>query len=174
MGRLLGDVVTVGRLAVTSRPQLAAENLFLRKQLAVYQERRVKPRRADSATRVILVRLSRVLDWRSLLTVVKRHAHPVASSGLAAVLAKEVEARTTDSAGCAAPDRHDGAGRPDLGEERIANELQLKSGVKTNHAGFAHLRVTPGQLIQEYLHHIPERGHGVDEACSNSGDCLPP
>jgi hypothetical protein len=30
-----------------SRAQLAAENLFLRKQLAMYQERRVKPRRSD-------------------------------------------------------------------------------------------------------------------------------
>ncbi len=34
-------------------------------------ERRVKPRRADDATRVILVGLSRVLEWRQLLTVVK-------------------------------------------------------------------------------------------------------
>ena len=31
------------------------ENLFLRKQLAFYLERRVKPRRADGATRITLV-----------------------------------------------------------------------------------------------------------------------
>jgi hypothetical protein len=31
-----------------------AENLFLRKQLALYQERRAKPRRADDATRIVL------------------------------------------------------------------------------------------------------------------------
>jgi hypothetical protein len=37
-----------------SRAQLAAENLFLRKQLALYQERKIKPRRADDATRIIL------------------------------------------------------------------------------------------------------------------------
>jgi hypothetical protein len=43
--RLLVDVVTLAGFAVTSRSQLAAENLFLRKQLALYQERRVKPRR---------------------------------------------------------------------------------------------------------------------------------
>jgi transposase InsO family protein len=54
-----------------SRAQLAAENLFLRKQLALYLERRVKPRRADDATRIILVGLSRFLEWRHLLTVVK-------------------------------------------------------------------------------------------------------
>ena len=39
---------------------LAAENLFLRKQLAMYQERQVKPRRATDATRLTLVWLSRV------------------------------------------------------------------------------------------------------------------
>jgi hypothetical protein len=47
------------------------ENLFLRKQLALYPERGVKPRRPDPETRVILMLLSRLLDWRSILTVVK-------------------------------------------------------------------------------------------------------
>jgi putative transposase len=69
--RLLCDVVRLGRLALTPRAQLAAENLFLRKQLALYQERHVKPRRPDPATRVILVLLSRLLDWRLPLTVVQ-------------------------------------------------------------------------------------------------------
>ena len=68
---LLCDVVALGRVAVTSRAQLVAENLFLRKQLALYQERRRKPRRADPATRAILVVLSHLVDWRSLLTVVQ-------------------------------------------------------------------------------------------------------
>jgi hypothetical protein len=54
-----------------SRAQLAAENLFLRKQLALYQERRAKPRRADDATRVVLAGLSRLLEWRQLLVIVK-------------------------------------------------------------------------------------------------------
>jgi transposase InsO family protein len=45
--------------------------LFLRKQLALYQERCARPRRLDPATRVTLVLLSRWLDWRSLLTVVQ-------------------------------------------------------------------------------------------------------
>jgi hypothetical protein len=43
--------------ALRSRAQLAAENLFLRKQLALFQERTVKPRRADDATRIILAGL---------------------------------------------------------------------------------------------------------------------
>ena len=63
---LLCDVVGLARLALTPRAQLAAENLFLRKQLALYQERRVKPRRPDPATRVVLVLLSHLLDWRAL------------------------------------------------------------------------------------------------------------
>jgi putative transposase len=69
--RLLHDLVTLVRLALTSRAHLAAEHLFLRKQLALYQERQTKPTRPDAATRVALVLLSRLLDWRSMLTVVK-------------------------------------------------------------------------------------------------------
>src|SRR6202163_3135014 len=68
---LLHDLGTLVRLGLTPRAQLAAENLFLRKQLALYQERRTKPRRPDPATRVALVLLSRLLDWRAMLTVVK-------------------------------------------------------------------------------------------------------
>ena len=69
--RLLRDLVTLARVGLTSRAQLAVENLFLRKQLALYQERRTKPRRPDPATRIALVLLSRWLDWRSMLTVVQ-------------------------------------------------------------------------------------------------------
>ncbi len=38
-----------------SRSALMAENLFLRKQLVLYLERKVKPRRANDATRLTLV-----------------------------------------------------------------------------------------------------------------------
>ena len=44
LGRLL-------LLALRPRAALAAENLFLRKQLALFQERKVKPRRADEIGR---------------------------------------------------------------------------------------------------------------------------
>src|SRR5438045_2038759 len=54
-----------------SRAQVAAENLFLRKQLALFQERRAKPRRADDATRIVLAGLSRFLAWRQLLVMVQ-------------------------------------------------------------------------------------------------------
>ena len=69
--RLFCDVLALARLAVTPRAQLVAENLFLRKQLALYQERRVRPRRPDPEARAVLVLLSHLVDWRSLLTVVK-------------------------------------------------------------------------------------------------------
>jgi hypothetical protein len=62
--------VLVVSAAIRSRARLAAENLFLRKQLAMYQERSVKPRRTDNATRITLVVLSRFLECRQLLTVV--------------------------------------------------------------------------------------------------------
>jgi hypothetical protein len=51
-----------------SHSQLAAENLFLRKQLAFYVERQVKPWRADDAT---LVALSSLIEWRRILTMVQ-------------------------------------------------------------------------------------------------------
>ena len=69
--RLLEDLLALVRLGLTSRTHLAAENLFLRKQLALYQERRTKPRRPDPPTRVALVVLSRWLDWRAMVTVVQ-------------------------------------------------------------------------------------------------------
>jgi hypothetical protein len=65
--RLLIDALTFVSLGLRSRSQLAAENLFLRKQLALYQERRVKPRRADDATRITLLVASRLTDWRACL-----------------------------------------------------------------------------------------------------------
>jgi hypothetical protein len=57
--------------AARSHAQLAAENLFLRKQLALYLERQVKPRRADDATRITLVVVSYLIEWRQVITVVR-------------------------------------------------------------------------------------------------------
>lgn len=56
---LLTDLLQLLRSAFRSRAHLAAENLFLRKQLASYVERQVRPKRTDNATRVALVMLSR-------------------------------------------------------------------------------------------------------------------
>ncbi len=57
-----------------SRSALMAENLFLRKQLVLYLERKVKPRRAGNAIRLTLVLLSRLFAWRQALTIVQPRA----------------------------------------------------------------------------------------------------
>ena len=65
------DVVRLAFLAARSRSTLAAENLFLRQQLALFQERKVKPRRADDSTRWMMATLSRIFQWRDALVNVK-------------------------------------------------------------------------------------------------------
>ena len=54
-----------------SRSALAAENLFLRKQLTFFVERKQAPRRTDNATRVTMATLARLFDWKEALIVVK-------------------------------------------------------------------------------------------------------
>jgi hypothetical protein len=68
---LVVDAVRDVGLCLRSPAALAAENLFLRKQLAMYQERNVKPKRATHATRIALVWLSRWFDWCQVLAVVQ-------------------------------------------------------------------------------------------------------
>jgi putative transposase len=67
---LFADVRRFLVLTLRSRKSLAAENLFQRKQLAFYQERRIKPRRTSYPARLTLLWLSRWFNWRSALTVV--------------------------------------------------------------------------------------------------------
>jgi putative transposase len=54
-----------------SRSASAAEILFLRKQLAYYQEHQVKPRRLTDAARLSMLIWSRFFDWKEALVVVK-------------------------------------------------------------------------------------------------------
>ena len=69
------DLVTDGLrfvgLAVGSRSALSAEVLFLRKQLAFYEEREVQPRRLNDSARLSLVFWSRLFDWKNALVIVK-------------------------------------------------------------------------------------------------------
>ena len=65
------DALRFIRLSLQQRCTLAAENLFLRKQLALYLERHVEPRRPRAAAKLTLVLLSRVFPWRQALTIVK-------------------------------------------------------------------------------------------------------
>jgi putative transposase len=115
--------------------QLAAENLFLRKQLALYLERQVKPRRADDATRIALVALSRLIDWRRILTVVKpdtlirwhRKGFRLfwrwkSSPGGRPRLPADLRQLIADMA----------AANRTWGEERIASELLVKLGIRVS------------------------------------------
>jgi len=166
--RILCDFVALARFAVTSRAQLAAENLFLRKQLALYQERRVKPRRPDPSTRIILVLLSHVLDWRSLLTVVQpetfirwhrqgwrffwrwksRPGRPPIPVDLQRLIVTMAQAN------------------PTWGEERIANELFLKLGVTVSPRTVGrYLRASGprrgGQQSQRWATFVRNHAHAV-------------
>ncbi len=65
------DVLRLLGANLRSRTVLAAENLFLRRQLALFRERQVKPRQASDSLRLTLVLLARCFAWREALTVVQ-------------------------------------------------------------------------------------------------------
>jgi putative transposase len=129
------DLVRLARLAAYSQGALAAENLFLRKQLALFQERKGKPRRADDATRWTMATLSRMFPWRNTLVNVKADtlirwqrkgfrlfwrwkSKPMGRAPLPKDLRKMI--------------REMAAENPIWGEERIANELKLKLGIRVS------------------------------------------
>ena len=65
------DAVAFVRNLYRSRSALAAENLFLRKQLTFFVERKQAPRCTDNATRVTMATLATLFDWKKALIVVK-------------------------------------------------------------------------------------------------------
>jgi hypothetical protein len=69
--KVLAEALRWVLLAFRSSRSIQAENLFLRRQLALYVERGVKPRRIDSITRIALTILSGWFDWRDALVVVR-------------------------------------------------------------------------------------------------------
>jgi putative transposase len=140
--RLVVDAVRYLGLCLRPSPSLAAENLFLRKQLALYQERQVRPRRATDAIRIALVWLGQRFDWRPVLGIVKpetfigwhrqgfrlfwrwksKPGRPALPMDLRALI------------------RRMALENPTWGQERIANELLLKLG----------LRVSP-RTVRKYI-----------------------
>src|ERR1019366_10244415 len=68
---LVWDALRFILLGTRSSAALRAENLFLRKQLALYVERETKPRRANDATRLTLALLSKLFAWKEALIIVK-------------------------------------------------------------------------------------------------------
>lgn len=150
---LIGDFLQLLALGMRSHMHLAAENLFLRKQLAFYGERRRKPRRLDDATRLTLVVLARFIEWRRLLTVVqpetllrwhrqafrlvwrwksRRRGRPRLPTHLQELIAEMTRANRT------------------WGEERIAAELLLKLGIS----------VSP-RTVRRYMARPVPSGRGV-------------
>lgn len=69
--RLLVDLIALTALAFRQRRATAAEVLVLRRQIALYKERGIKPRRVDPVTRISLALLSRFCNWRDALVVVR-------------------------------------------------------------------------------------------------------
>ena len=65
------DAIAFARNLVRSQGALAAENLFLRKQLTFFVEREQTPRRTENATRFTMAALARLFDWNNALIVVK-------------------------------------------------------------------------------------------------------
>jgi putative transposase len=73
IGIVLGsDALRFLRVGLRSRTARAAETLFLRKQLALYRERQVKPRQARDATRAGLVLPARFFAWKRSLSCSRR------------------------------------------------------------------------------------------------------
>jgi putative transposase len=144
--KILGDLVHFLCLSLRPRGSLAAENLFLRKQLAFYQERQIKPRRTDNPTRLTLVLLSRWFDWRKALAVVKPKTFTGwHRQGFRLFWGwKSKPGRPPIPGDLQRLIRQLADQNPSWGEERIANELRLKLG----------LRVSP-RTIRKYLPRLP-------------------
>jgi len=69
--QFLADLLGLVALSIRPPRWLEAENLFLRRQRALYKERGITPRRIDAATRMSLVFLSTLFDWRDALIIVR-------------------------------------------------------------------------------------------------------
>jgi hypothetical protein len=134
-------------LFFSSRVALIAENLFRRKQLALFQERKAKPRWITASFRLTMVALAKFFDWRDALVIVKPETfikwHRTAFKMF-------WRRRSRERGRSAIPNNirelvcQMACENTTWGEERIANELSLKLGI----------RIFP-RTVGKYL----ERGH---------------
>ena len=128
---LLRDGWQFVNVVARSRTAVAAEVLFLRKQLAYYQDHDIRPRRLTDAARLSLVLWSRLFDWKEALTIVtsatfvrwhrksfklywrwkSRGGRPPLPKDIRQLIARMVKENVT------------------WGEERVADELSLKLGI---------------------------------------------
>jgi putative transposase len=128
---LVSEALTFLPLMACSQASLAAEILFLRKQLAFYQERKVKPRRFDDAARLSMLLLSKLFDWKNALINVTPATftgwHKKAfqlfwrwkSRGGRPQLPRNIRRLIAEMA----------TQNPTWGQERVADELSLKLGI---------------------------------------------
>ena len=114
---VVSDIVRLGILFLSSSSTIRAENLVLRKQLAFYIERGIKPKRVDHATRVsraLLFQTLRFARCGSHRTTLDHRS--LAPTGMADLLALEVQGGSTaDSAGVAVAHSPNVHGEPALG-----------------------------------------------------------
>ena len=143
---LLSDFGSLVWLLLRPGRAVASENLFLRKQLAMYQERGVKPRRPSAAERVSLMILSRWFDWRDALAVVgPRTLIRWHRAGFRLFWRyKSLPGRPPIPRELQTLIRQMALENASWGEERIANELLLKLG----------LRVSP-RTVRKYMPRRP-------------------
>lgn len=129
--RWVWDLVLWCGLLLRPRESLEAEILFLRRQLALYRERGVKPRRVDTATRVTLALLSRCFDWRSSGGGAAGDAIGWHRAGFRLVWRwKSRAGRQPIPAELRELIRRMAEDNPVWGQERIANELLVKLGLR--------------------------------------------
>jgi hypothetical protein len=146
----LADLFCFLVLSLRSESSLAAENLFLRKQLGFYQERKIRPCRTSPPARLTLLLLSRWFNWRSALTVVTpRTFTGWHRKGFQLFWRKKCQSgRPGIPADLLRLIRKMARENPSWGQERIANELLVKLG----------LRVSP-RTIRKYLRESPSAGN---------------
>ena len=132
--KLAADAVRWCGLVLRSQRSIEAGNLFLRRQLALYVERGVEPRRIDSVTRVALAFLSRFFPWRDALVVVRPETmirwHRAGWKLLWRL--KSRPGRPPIPFKLQALIRRMANENPSWGQERIANELFLKLGIQVS------------------------------------------
>ena len=150
---LISNCANFCAAGLRSRTALAAENLFLRKQLALFKEREKKAVPTRAADRFVLSKLARFFDWRSALVIVKPATligwHRAAFRRFWRWKSRPV-GRPAISAEVRRLIRRIAAENLTWGEERIADELWLK----------LQIRLSP-RTVRKYIGKAP-RPRGSD------------
>ena len=155
---LVSDCLNFCTAGLRCRTALAAENLFLRKQLALFQEREKKAVPTTAADRFVLSKLARLFDWRSALVIVKPATligwHRAAFRRFWRWKSRPV-GRPPISADVRGLIRRMAAENLTWGEERVADELWLK----------LRIRLSP-RTVRKYMGHSPRPHVSKDQRWS--------